>query len=311
MMKLALPLLMFLCALARGAEPVKSIAEDWVDKDRDRTVPVRVYLPADLSTDKPAPVVIFSHGLGGSRDYYQYWGQNLARHGYVSIHLQHIGSDDSLWRGAGIRDRATAMIKAANAQNYVLRIGDVKFTIDRLTELSKSKDHPLAGKVDLTRIAMAGHSFGAVTTQAVAGQIAEVRGRELSVADERIKCAVVLSPSQPRDNKPADVAFSKIKIPCYYLTGTEDRDPITQSDPVTRQVPYRASKASDQYLLVLKGGDHMVFSGRGSMTKYLPLIEESTIAFLDAYLKDDAKQKQWLREEFKKELKDQGTFEWR
>lgn len=311
MLKTALTLLVCLCALARGAEPVKSFTEDWQDKHRERTVPVRFYLPSDLPKEKPAPVVIFSHGLGGSRDYYQYWGQNLARHGYVSLHLQHVGSDDSLWRGGAIRERAQSLVKAANAQNYLLRVGDVKFALDQLAAIAKSEDHALSGKIDLDRIAMAGHSFGAVTTQALAGQIAEVLGREVSAADDRIKCAVILSPSQPRDRTPPEVAFGKIKIPCFYLTGTDDQDPISRLDPVTRQVPYRAGKGIDQYLLVLKDADHMVFAGRGSMTRFLPLIEKSTVSFLDAYLKGDAKQKQWLRGDFKNELNDRGTFEWR
>ncbi|MFN7562619.1 MAG: hypothetical protein ACK5TH_12625, partial [Prosthecobacter sp.] len=33
------------------------------DAKRDRALPIRVFLPA---TVKPAPVVLFSHGLGGS-----------------------------------------------------------------------------------------------------------------------------------------------------------------------------------------------------------------------------------------------------
>ena len=36
-----------------------------VDKQRKRTIPVRAYLPA---TNSPAPEILFSHGLGGSRE---------------------------------------------------------------------------------------------------------------------------------------------------------------------------------------------------------------------------------------------------
>jgi len=37
--------------------------QDWKDAKRNRTVPVKLYLPPTQSG--PAPVFIFSHGLGG------------------------------------------------------------------------------------------------------------------------------------------------------------------------------------------------------------------------------------------------------
>jgi predicted dienelactone hydrolase len=51
------------------------------DDTRDRDVPIRVYVPPG---DDPAPVVLFSHGLGGSRDTSPYLGEHWARRGYVA-----------------------------------------------------------------------------------------------------------------------------------------------------------------------------------------------------------------------------------
>ena len=42
---------------------------DWFDEKRQRQVPVRIYYPQGRG---PYPVVVFSHGLGGSREGYQY-----------------------------------------------------------------------------------------------------------------------------------------------------------------------------------------------------------------------------------------------
>ena len=39
-------------------------------------------------------MIVFSHGLGGTRDGYEYLGRHWASYGYVSVHLQHKGSDD-------------------------------------------------------------------------------------------------------------------------------------------------------------------------------------------------------------------------
>ena len=45
------------------------------------------------------PVVVFSHGMGGSRRGYSYLGSYWAAHGFVAMHVQHIGSDRRLWAG--------------------------------------------------------------------------------------------------------------------------------------------------------------------------------------------------------------------
>lgn len=48
-----------------AAQSVEIIYGEWRDEARDRSVPYKLYLP---SARTPAPVVIFSHGLGGNRE---------------------------------------------------------------------------------------------------------------------------------------------------------------------------------------------------------------------------------------------------
>jgi predicted dienelactone hydrolase len=77
-----------------GKYAVETISFDWHDKARDRDVPVKLHYPKTGAG--PFPVIIFSHGLGGSRDGYEYLGRHWASHGYVSVHLQHKGSDTAV-----------------------------------------------------------------------------------------------------------------------------------------------------------------------------------------------------------------------
>ncbi|HYN04894.1 MAG TPA: dienelactone hydrolase, partial [Vicinamibacteria bacterium] len=52
------------------------------DEGRERQIPLRVFLPLERS---PAPVVLFSHGLGGSREGSAYLGTHWALRGYVAV----------------------------------------------------------------------------------------------------------------------------------------------------------------------------------------------------------------------------------
>ncbi len=67
------------------------------DTARQRDIPLRVYLP---SAHTQHPVVLFSHGLGGTRSGCAYLGRHWAARGFVAVFLQHVGSDDSVWRNA-------------------------------------------------------------------------------------------------------------------------------------------------------------------------------------------------------------------
>src|SRR5262245_19604320 len=88
---------------ASGPYSVSVIDEDWHDAARNRDIPVRIYLPRSSDTRgpdhaKPAgsaklPVIVFSHGLWGSRLTYGYFGHHMASHGYIVINPTHAGSD--------------------------------------------------------------------------------------------------------------------------------------------------------------------------------------------------------------------------
>src|SRR3954451_14751152 len=134
------------------------------DHSRDnRKIPLHIYLPA---TKSPAPVVIFSHGLGGSTLGSAFIGKHWAARGYVAVFVQHPGSDEGVWRGKPFAERLPAMRKAAGLDNFFLRVKDISVVLDQLDKWNQNPNHALAGRLDMNKIGMSGHSFGAVTTQA-------------------------------------------------------------------------------------------------------------------------------------------------
>lgn len=274
--------------------------KDLVVKDtkRSREIPLRVYLPTSKS---PAPVVLFSHGLGGARTNNPYLGEHWAQRGYVVVFLQHAGSDESVWKGAPLTQRMRAMQQAASLQNFMLRVEDVPVVLDRLATWDKDKSHFLAGRMNMQRIGMSGHSFGAVTTQAVSGQTFPL-GRGFT--DPRIKAAVLMSPSSPKRGGIAARSFGSVKIPWMLLTGTNDTSPIGDTDVQSRLAVFPALPPGEKYELVLDKAEHSAFSDRslpGDRETRNPnhhrAILAVTTAFWDAYLREDADALQWLKSE--------------
>lgn len=275
-------------AAPAAEQSVETVYGEWRDEARDRTVPYKLYLPASRA---PSPVVIFSHGLGGSREAAGFVLEYLAQNGFAAVAIQHPGTDESLL-GDG---RPMAQLREAvrHMRSAAARFGDVRFVIDQLERETASGR--FAGRFDTSRIGMSGHSYGALTTLIAVGQ-RPAAGPADAFRDPRIDAAIVYSPNAPRNQEPGP-ALADVRTPMLHLTGTNDRTPLDlEMTPEGRQIPFRTITGADQYLIVFEGGDHMIFSGRvqrsGRMTAaqqaQTEAIERETLTFWRAYLRQDA-----------------------
>lgn len=302
-------------------DSVATIKLDWHDSKRDRDVPAKLYSPKEGAG--PFPVIIFSHGLGGSREGYEYLGRHWAGCGYVSVHIQHIGSDDVVWKGLAAADRMKSLQAAAgNISNMLNRPADGTFAIDQVEKLNEDASSPLKGKLNLKAIAISGHSFGGFTTLAMAGQTFQrPLGPPKQFGDPRLKAAIAMSAPAPNRRENLDQVFGSIMIPTMNFTGTKDfLEWMPQTKAIDRRIPYDHMTHSEASLVIFKDGDHLIFSGRGrdGATKeseaqdaaFQKLICAGTTAFWDAYLKENNAAKAWLLDGgYAKLLGDQATFE--
>ena len=277
----------------QGPEPLDLTVNDAA---RKREIPVRVYLPAPSAA---APLVLFSHGLGGSREGSTFLGKHWAARGYVCIFLQHPGSDSSIWKGKPPAEVLGSLKKALSLENLLLRVKDVPAVLDQLQRWNKQTGHALCGRMDMAHVGMSGHSFGAVTTEAVSGQVAP-NGKAI-FTDPRIKAAIAFSPSSPAVGTPK-AAFGEVKIPWMLMTGTKDVVPLlTNTDLKSRLAVYAALPPGGKYEVVLDRGEHSAFTDRalpGDTEKRNPnhhrVILALSTAFWDAWLKNDVAAKAWL-----------------
>ena len=301
--------------ISPAASEVRSRVGQFDDEARSRAVPYRVYF--DDRAAGRQPVLIASHGLGGSRDGLAYLGAFLAARGFVSIHLQHAGSDRDVrqghrWNSPEGRRLTRSSLK--DPQNAIERFRDIPFVIDALERADRG-DGPLAGRLDLSRIGMFGHSYGAKSVLVAAGERLGPYG-SYSFAEPRLKAAVALSPRRPNSRLPLKEVYADLRIPLFHITGTQDRSPFGGIEPATRQQPFRHIGAENQYLLVLDQADHMTFSGhrldtaleKAKDAAHVALIRRAVLAFFQAHLLDDGAALRWLQEKFAEELGDKDSF---
>ncbi|MDP3893405.1 alpha/beta hydrolase family protein, partial [Nocardioides sp.] len=225
----------------------------------DRTLPVRMLYPragdAGTTVGDGAealrgrfPLMVFSHGLGSNGAEYEELMGAVAAAGYVVALPTH-----PLSSGTG-----------GSYLDVVNQPEDVTFVIDSLLSLS---GRSLAGAIDRRRIAVAGHSLGAVTSVGVTFHD--------RLRDDRVDAAIGYAGAQ-FDLGEGDYS-DRPATPLLLVHGTRDRVlGIGQSDTI-----FEASRGPVDFLR-LRGAGHVdIFFGDQGR-----LLLDATLAFLDAHLRD-------------------------
>ena len=218
------------------------------------------------------------------------------------------------------------------------RVRDISLIIDSLGALQE-KYPELKGKMNTTKLGVAGHSYGAFTTMLLTGATStKLAG---SFADPRIKAAIAMSPQGVGDQYGlTPQSWANVKTPIMYMTGSLDRGIVNHDDPKWRHDPYEFSPAGDKTFLSLEGARHITFTGglgilgaddiELSAATYTPIqttdaygrpmiyeqrnpardkgereylrernlfsaVKAASLAFWDAYLKDDPRAKEFVR----------------
>ncbi len=274
---------------------------DWGDARRQRAVPVRLYLPkaGDAGANPaPLPLVVFSHGIGGSRRGYTWLGQHFARNGIASLHLQHVGSDRALWTG-NVFSLVGRLQGAAQEGEALARVQDLRFALDMLLT------GDMAGRFDTRRIVAAGHSYGANTTLLASGARVPRESGVVDLADARVRAAIVISaPPFYGEDDPRRILAS-VAVPSLHVTATEDviRIPGYFSGAEDRIKVYEATGGTRKWLAVYEGGSHSMFTdrlGTGGATLN-PRVKQATQGLVLAFLRgvfdaDDSALSAWPQE---------------
>ena len=201
--------------------------------------------------------MLFSHGLGGSRTGADVWGRAWQAAGLLVIHIQHAGSDIDV-----ARNGMAALRNAATAAQLLARVADVGFVIDEILR-RQAAAMPIWSAVQTDRMGMAGHSFGAQTAQALAGQRYPMPA---SLREPRLAAFLALSSSPGRASSMSlQAQFGAIDRPFMAATGSLDGDPLGGAlTGASRASVYDGLPPGQRALLWLQDADHMTFAGNAS-----------------------------------------------
>lgn len=226
-----------------------------LDKSTGRDIQIRIRLPKIKSR---TGLILYSPGLGSGLEGGHAWCESWQRSGYVVATISHPSTNDDIWDIKNKSFKKNIADSIAYKQ-YGLRVQDCKFVI------SFCLNNPLISSyVDSEKIGIAGHSYGALTVQSIAGQLSAGN----SVKDIRVKAAIAFSPGAI--NLESARGVSNIKIPFFCIMGSRDNhvtflngpDKIKLGMTLTKRISvYENLPKGNKYLLVFNDADHMSFSG--------------------------------------------------
>jgi predicted dienelactone hydrolase len=246
------------------------------------------------------PIIVLSHGFGSSLEGYGPLVDFWTAHGFVVIQPTHL---DSRTLSLPPDDPRTPRI-------WRFRVEDMKRVLDQL-DLIEASVPGLSGRLDRSRIAAAGHSWGGQTASMLLGArvLDPEGGTGEDMSDSRIKAGVLLAtPGQGgADLTPfaaeqfpfMNPSFADMTTPALVIAGDRDQSALSVRGPDWFSDPYFLSPGG-KWLLTLFGAEHSL----GGITGYndtettdenperVALIQRLTWAYLrNAFYPEDSS---WL-----------------
>lgn len=221
------------------------------DSATGRKIAIRIRLP---EKKQASGLILYSPGLGSGLSNGEYWCNTWQAAGFVVATLSHPVTNEDIWNTEKSSFKMN-LNAALAAPQYSLRVNDCKFAISACL-----KNLGIESYIDPQRIGIAGHSYGALTVQSIAGQLGN--------KDTRIKAAIALSPGAI--SKDRAKSMQQVGIPFMCVTGQQDNSVTFKygSESMKLGVPlanrlaiYEHLPQGKKYLLNLSQADHMSFAG--------------------------------------------------
>ncbi|WP_413201308.1 alpha/beta hydrolase [Nostoc piscinale] len=253
-----------------GKLPLQKLYFELNDTKRDRRLPLDVYIP-QVTTQKPFPLIVISHGLASDRYALAYLAEHLVSYGFAVAVLEHPGSNAQRFQ-----KYFAGLAGPPQPREFIDRPLDVKFVLDELQRLETSNPQ-LRGKLNFQEVGAIGHSFGGYTVLTLAGaklnfaqlrrdcypnrslnlslllqcQAAELSETDYALQDPRIKAVMAINPIN--SSVLGENGISEIKVPAMIVTGSQD----IFAPAIPEQIrPFTWLTEPNKYLVLIENATH-------------------------------------------------------
>jgi len=168
------------------------------DLARQRSFETLVWYPASLQNKHF--LVLIAHGMGGLPEDFTWLGEYLASHGYVAAAIKFPYSN------RGQRDKM-------NLDDLPNQPQDLRVLVDAIIKGEQAPLDSLKGRINTQQIAVAGHSFGGLTSYLV--------GYDRELADPRVAATIILAAAG--GDFLTEKFYGDSQIPMLLLHGDLDR----------------------------------------------------------------------------------------
>jgi predicted dienelactone hydrolase len=246
-----------------------------------------------LAEDAPYPLLVFSHGYGGSGISAVFFTEALAARGWIVACPDHhdrysatrirTGPVKNYDRRGLLTDAKQIMSSGPNDRDkYLYRLDEMRLALDGMLTSA-----PFGKLIDKDRIAVGGHSFGGFTALGLSGTIEERR-------DPCIK-AVLLFSTGAGGYLFAEDELRAVRIPSMLFMGEREANQ-RRGDATMAELSARIYRClpPPKYFLVVKGANHFSFNNNfhdnrmtgllGGTEKQFEVIRRYSIAFLEKYV---------------------------
>jgi CubicO group peptidase (beta-lactamase class C family)/dienelactone hydrolase len=279
---------------AKGAAEQKTeykvgVIETDISAPHNEALNLHISYPLNVHGD--LPLIVFSHGNFLTADAYQKLTDPWVSQGFVVVAPTHLDA-------GGVEAGTSARQKYGSDWLTASRVLDMRASADSIANiLAEVQD--FKGSVITDKYIAAGHSYGALTAQILAGAKLELQGDAnktipTTLVDERVAGVIAVSPPGTLPNVLSNKTWSDFTAPQLVITGTKDVLPPVWNDYKMHEVSFHSAVEGNNYLLVLKDVDHYFghLIGRLNETnnaqeQALKTVSDTALSFAKGYLSQD------------------------
>lgn len=209
---------------------------------------------AHVADNQQYPLIVFSHGHALDNKSYQNLTDYWVSRGFFVVAPLHLDSGGDL--------NAVSLISKKFGNDWIAasRLLDLSAVINQIDVIVSSLSD-FKGSVLTDKVIAAGHSYGALSSQQLAGAMLERNGDSIypipeSLSNSKVAAVVAISPPGLMKDHITEATWEGFNMPQLVVTGPNDFFPFIWPNYEDHFISYLTADKGHNYLLTLDQMDH-------------------------------------------------------